>query len=258
MKEITNLKDEIAVYYDMLRDNQKKIVQKLEKHMPFYRFTFDKKTKSKEVIYDSTTNLFASAGLVVSKIIDDGKYYFVITKVSYLPKQFKKPSVVLFKAECSAQDVPSMYPIKLAGVITDASPSIFTVDLVEIMKTVKPKMEITVVGDKYEIASGSGYKAELVFENVKYKDLKTGKSFKHKNAVFNLSGNEKDEKSNKEIKDTVLRYCKELFPYEETRFEIARRVLKARIEGKKVKFDKKAYLEAQKKKAQIEKENAGL
>ena len=47
MKEITNLKDEIAVYYDMLRDNQKKIVQKLEKHMPFYRFTFDKKTKSK-------------------------------------------------------------------------------------------------------------------------------------------------------------------------------------------------------------------
>lgn len=258
MKEITNLKEEVAVYYDMLRNNQKKIIQKLEKHMPFYRFTFTTKTKSKEVIYDNATNLFASAGLVISKIFDDGKHYFVITKVSYLPKQFKKPSVVLFKAECNAQDVPSMYPIKLAGVIMDSSPSIFTVDIVEIMKTVRPKMEISVIGDKYEIASGSGYKAELIFENVKYKDLKKGQSFKHKNAVFNLSGNEKDEKSNGEIKDAVLRHCKELFPYEETRFEIARRVLKARSEGKKGKFDKKAYFEAQKKKAAQDKENAGL
>ena len=258
MKEITNIKDEISVYYDVLKDNQKKTIQKLEKFMPYYRFTFEKKVKNKEIIYDSATNLFASAGLVISKIFDEGKYYFVISKVSYLPKKFKKPSVVLFKAECSAQDVPNMYPIKLAGVITNSCPSIFTVDLVEIIKTVSPKMEITVVGDKYEIASGTGYKAELIFENVKYKDLKKNQSFKHKNAVFNLSADERDEKSNDEITDAVLRHCKELFRYEETRFEIARRVLKARSEGKKVKFDKNAYLEAQKKKAQQDKENAGL
>lgn len=257
MKEITNLEDTVTCYYDMLRDNQKKIVQKLEAHMPFYRFIFQKKIKSRELVFDTPTNLLESAGLVLSKIYDDGRYYFVLTKVSYLPSKFKKPSIVLFKAECAANDMPSMYPVKLAGVIGDSNPSVFTVDLVEVIKVVVPKIEIDVVGDKYAIASGSGYKAELLFENVKYKDLFTGRKFKHKNAAFVLSGKEEDAKSNNEIKGTVLRYCKELFPYDETRFEIARRVLSARERNKR-KFDKKAYLQEQKESEQKRKEEEGL
>jgi len=246
MKEITNIKDTVMYYYDMLRDNQAKIVQKLEDNLTFYRFSFTRKFKSHEIIYDTPTNLLSSAGLVLSKVYDDDKYYLIITKVSYLPKKFKKPSVVLFKAECTAQDVPNMYPVKLGGVISDSSPGIFTIDLVEVLKLVVPRIEISVNGDRYEIASGTGYKAEMFFENVNYKDLTSKVKFKHKNVVFALSGHPKDEKSNHEILGGVLRYCKELFPYEETRFEIARRVLAAR-KGTKKKFDKKAYLEAQKK-----------
>ncbi len=253
MKEITNLKDTVLYYYDMLRDNQQKIVQKLEEHLTFYRFSFNSKFRSQEIIYDTPTNLLSSAGLVLSKVYDDGKYYLIITKVSYLPKQFKKPSVVLFKAECSAQDVPSMYPVKLGGVISDSAPGIFTIDLVEVLKLVVPIIEITVKGDKYEIASGTGYKAEMFFENVFYRDLSSKVKFKHKNVVFALSGLSKDEKSNREILGGVLRHCKDLFPYDETRFEIARRVLTAR-KGEKKKFDKKAYLKEQNKKEDAEEE----
>ena len=256
MKEITNLQDTITYYYDMLRDNQKRIVQKLEAHMPFYRFPFEKKFRSREMIYDTKTNLLASAGLVLSKVYDDGAYYFILTKVSYLPPKFKKPSIVLFKAECAPNDVPSMFPVKLAGEISDSNPTIFTVDLVEVVKSVVPRIQIDVVGDKYNIISGTGYKAELLFENVKDKDLFTGKKFKHKNAAFVLSGKDEDAKNNQEIKGTVLRYCKELFPYDETRFEIAKRVLEARTSKKK--FNKKEYLKAQKDAEKQAKENEGL
>ena len=72
--------------------------------------------------------------------------------------------------------------------------------------------------------------------------------------MFALSANPKEEKDNREVRGAVLRYCKELFPYDETRFEIARRVLMARMGGKK-KISKKELLEQQKKKEQIEKEN---
>ena len=88
MKEITNIKDTALYYYDMLRDNQGKIIEKLEDHLTFYRFSYKGKFKSQEVIYDTPTNLLASAGLVLSKIYEDEKYYMVVTKVSYLPKQF--------------------------------------------------------------------------------------------------------------------------------------------------------------------------
>jgi len=246
MKEITNIKDTVLYYYDMLRDNKEKIIQKLEEHLTFYRFFYTGKFKSQEIIYDTPTNLLASAGLVLSKVYNDGKYYINITKVSYLPKQFKKPSVTLFKAECTAQDVPNMYPVKLGGVISDSNPAIFTVDLVEVIKTVVPRIEINVKGDRYEIASGSGYKAEMFFEDVYYRELTSKVKFKHKNVVFALSGLEKDEKSNREIRGGVLRYCKELFPYDETRFEIARRVLSARM-GEKKKFNKKEFMKGQKK-----------
>ena len=254
MKEITNIKDTALYYYDMLRDNQDKIIQKLEEHLTFYRFSYKGKFKSQEVIYDTPTNLLASAGLVISKIYEDDKYYMVVTKVSYLPKQFKKPSVILFKAECTAQDVPNMYPIKLGGVISDSNPSIFTVDLVEVIKIVVPKIQIEVKGDRYDIASGSGYKAEMRFENVFYKDIKSKVKFNHKNVVFALSAEPKEEKDNREVRGAVLRYCKELFPYDETRFEIARRVLMARM-GTKKKISKKELLEQQKKKEQQDKEN---
>lgn len=251
MKEITNIKDTALYYYDMLRDNQEKIIQKLEDHLTFYRFSYKGKFKSQEIIYDTPTNLLASAGLVISKVYENDKYYMKVTKVSYLPKQFKKPSVILFRAECSAQDVPNMYPIKLGGVISDNNPGIFTIDLVEVIKLVVPKIQIEVKGDRYDIASGSGYKAEMYFENVFYKDLKSKVKFKHKNVVFALSADPKEEKDNREVRGAVLRYCKELFPYEETRFEIARRVLAAKM-GEKKKISKKELLEAQKKKASEE------
>ena len=253
MKEITNIKDTATYYYDMLRDNQPKIIEKLEAHLPFYRFTYQKKVKSREIIYDTPKKLLASAGLVLSKVFDGEKHYIILTKVSYLPKQFKKPSVVLFKAECSPQDVPNMYPIKLAGVITDATPGIFTVDLVEVIKIVVPRIEINVQGDKYEIASGTGYRAEMLFEEVFYRDLATKGKFSHKNAAFVLSALEKDKKSNNEILGAVLRYCKELFPYEETRFEIARRVLAAR-QGEKKKFNKKDFKKNKKQETEENKE----
>lgn len=255
MKEITNLKDTVMYYYDMLRDNQQHIIDKLENHLTFYRFSFSNKFKSHEIIYDTATNLLTSAGYVLSKIYENGKYYLMITKVSYLPKKFKKPSVVLFKAEISAQEQPTSYPIELAGVIGDSASGIFTVDLVEVLKVVYPKMQIDVVGDRYNIASGTGYKAEMFFENVCYKDLTARMKFKHKNVAFALSGAKSDEKSNREILGGVLRYCKELFPYEETRFEIARRVLNARKNNSKKKFDKKEYLNSQKKTDEEEKKD---
>ena len=63
------------------------------------------------------------------------------------------------------------------------------------------------------------------FEKTQYKDLISGKKVSKYGVTFIAPTERKNEKYNNEILSIIDKYCTELVPYKQTRFEIAKRVL---------------------------------
>ena len=227
----------IKVHYDMIRNNQSTIISKLDRELGFYRIYFEKKIKGLEIIYDTPNNLLSSAGIVLSKQYEKGKFFFKVKKLSYLPTELRKPSEKFYLLECLPNEAPKDYPLQLSTAINNAFSNVFTIDLVDVVKNTIPKYEIKIKGDLHILTSGLGMKGQIVFEKVSYKDMLTGKKVKRLGATVTLPGEPVFKKETAEVLDAIERKCKELLVYKETRFEIAERLLKPKPQP--VKPDKK-------------------
>ncbi len=236
----------------MVRNGENFILDKLDRALGFYRIYFDRKIDGWEIIYDTPNHLLSSAGIVLSKQYD-GEIYFKVRKISYLPSQLRKPSEKLYLAKCKKQESPKDYPLQIAKAINDAFANIFTIDLVEVVKQVIPIYEIKVKGNAYILTSGTGAKGQIVFEKARYRDLVGGRKVKTKGATVTLSGDPNDKKEAEEVLDAIERRCKELLMYEESRFEIAQRLLRPKSAPKNVqKTPKKSKKEEKISEQQME------
>ena len=240
----------VKVHYDMIRNNEKQIVEKLDRELAFYRIYFERKLKGKEIIYDTPNNLLAGVGLVLSKQYEEDRVFFKVRKISYLPTELRKPSQKFYLSDCNGYESPKDFPLQIASAINNAFSNIFTIDLVEVVKQTIPKYEIKIKGNLYNLTSGSGMKGMLVFEKVVYKDLVSGRKVKCRGATVTLPGEESFKKEANEVLSAIERKCKELLRYKESRFEIAQRLLKPKDPSHK--FDKKALKESLKAKPQEE------
>lgn len=176
----------VKVHYDMIRNNEKEILYKLDRELAFYRIYFNRKVNGKEIIYDTPNNLLSGVGLVLSKQFEEGKVFFKVRKLSYLPTELRKPSQKFYLAECNGNESPKDYPLQISTAINNAFSNIFTIDLVEVVKQTIPKYEIKIKGNLYELTSGTGMRGTLVFEKVTYKDLVSGKKVKRRGATVTL------------------------------------------------------------------------
>ena len=236
----------VKVHYDMIRNNEKQILEKLDRELAFYRIYFYRKINGKEIIYDTPNNLLSGVGLVLSKQFEDNRVFFKVRKLSYLPTELRKPSQKFYLAECNGNESPKDYPLQISSAINNAFSNIFTIDLVEVVKQTIPKYEIKIKGNLYELASGTGMKGSIVFEKVVYKDLLTGKKVKRNGATVTLPGDPSFKKEADEVLAAIETRCKELLIYKESRFEIAQRLLKPKDPNHK--FDRKAFKESLKNK----------
>lgn len=223
----------VKVHYAMIRDNEREIVAKLDRALGFYRIYFEKNIKGLEIIYDTPNLLLSNAGIVLSKQFESGKCFFKVRKLSYLPTELRRPSEKFYLSECKGSEMPKDYPLQIASAINNAFSNVFKIDLVEVVKQTVPIYEILVKGRLYSLTSGSGMKGQLVFEDNCYKDLVHNKKVKTKGATITMPGENKKEIS--EVLDGVDRRCKELLRYEESRFEIAQRLLLSREKAEKEK-----------------------
>lgn len=236
----------VKVHYDMIRNNEKEILYKLDRELAFYRIYFNRKVNGKEIIYDTPNNLLSGVGLVLSKQFEDGKVFFKVRKLSYLPTELRKPSQKFYLAECNGNESPKDYPLQISTAINNAFSNIFTIDLVEVVKQTIPKYEIKIKGNLYELTSGTGMRGTLVFEKVTYKDLVSGKKVKRRGATVTLPNDPAFKKDSDEVLAAIETRCKELLLYKESRFEIAQRLLKPKDPNHK--FDRKAFKESLKNK----------
>lgn len=227
MKENERLEAEAVrkVHYIYIGKNYKKTINKLDEKLNYYRISNVGKFDSREIIYDVPSNMLSNAGLVLSKQYEGKSSYFKVRKISTLPGGYKRPGQKFQLGKCEGSEAPKDFPVQIANAISNSFANVFTIDLVSVVRQTVPKIEILITGQKYQIIGGTGYEASILVEDAVYKDLQTNKKVKREGFTIKLPKDEKWERENKEILDVIEHYCKELVPYELSRFEIAQRLL---------------------------------
>ena len=220
------LEQTVTYHYVLLGFSSfKKVLEKIEGLLNFYRVEPAGKTSAKEVIYDVNGDVLSDAGIVLSKQFEDGKILFNIRKLSLLPGAMKKPSRKLILGELEADEEPKDFSKQISAAIENTFSTPLTMDLDSFIKRTFPKIEIKIVGNKYKIIGGTGFRGLFVHEFATYRDIKTNKKVEREGVVLQLNTLPEYEKENAQFLDFIEREVKELGPYNASRFEIAQKLL---------------------------------
>lgn len=206
--------------YDIIIDNEKFTLHKLQRSLGFYSIILDGKIAEIETVYDTDKRLLTGAGLILRKKSSPKRTYFSLVRinsVASLQNREKKS----FLGECDANDQPSDFPVQIADEINRIFNNLFTVNLVDIVKHSKPYLHIDITGNRYRIISGTGYEVIMSFENLKVRDARTGRKAKKRVCSLKMELDPNYEKERMQILDAIERNCKELFLLERNHFEIA-------------------------------------
>lgn len=214
--------------YDILIDNEKRILSKISRNIGFYSVVYSGKLKKVETIYDTDKYLLTGAGLVIRKINIPERTYFSLIRISEVSKVSSREKKY-FLGECEPKDQPSDFPVQIADAIQNVYNNLFTINVVDIVKHTSAYIITEMSGNVYKIISGTGYEAEMSFETWKVKDARTGKKVKIRNFSLDFALDPAYEKEREHILWVVDRYCKELVPLNRNRFEIAEVAVRPRV-----------------------------
>ena len=142
MPEIKKQFQDMKYEYDILKSDEKKIVNKLNFHLSFYSFRPFQKSKKLEIFYDTETNLLSSAGIVLSKVIRDKASFIQISKINYISSNANKASKKVKITDCQPKQTPRDFAFQIATAITNMYENIFTIDLTEVLKKVSPFIQV--------------------------------------------------------------------------------------------------------------------
>ncbi len=243
--------------YDIIIDNERLTLQKLSRGLGFYNVVPEGTAHEVEIVYDTDRKLLTGAGLILRKKMNEKRAYFSLVRISTMNnvQQREKKS---FLGECEPKDQPSNFPVQIADGINKIFNNLFTVNVADIVQHCTPYVRIEILGNKYKIISGTGYQAEMSFETLKIRDLRTGRHAERRNFSLNTELNPQYERERQHILDVIDHKCKELFFVNRNRFEIAEAAVKIHEpkpnqkngEQKKTKKQIKAEIKAKKKQEQ--------
>ncbi len=238
--------------YYLIIDDERMTINKLVAKLGFYSVRFDKKIIEREIVYDTDAKLLTGVGLNLRKKIMPDRAYFSLVRVNSLTSSLQLREKKSFLGNCEINDEPSDFPTQIADAIDNIFNNLFTVNLVDIVKHTTPYIDITIRGNEYKIVSGTGYEISASFEDLKIKDMRTGR--KGRKRIFSLKMEEDPEfeMERNQVEEVIARYCKELAPTLKNRFEISETVVKtvelSPEEIKKQKEEMKARKKEKKKK----------
>ena len=205
----------------------KEILKKLSVKMPYYKFTNVGSNNLKEIFYDVEGNMLSDAGIVLSKSITKKDTFFNVRRLSRVSKKKYKLD------KCEPDDNPKDFAVQIADAIEDSFSTPLSIDLESIVKKTKPIISLDIDKTIYEIVCGTGYKAKLVYEDVEYRDIKTGKKIRQEGAT--LVAPIEDCEETEEILNIIERNIAGLSLYNASRFEIAQKLLYSN--GEKLNLD---------------------
>ena len=114
--------------------------------------------------------------------------------------------------------------------LTDGIKQMFTtqfyIDLDNVLKTVVPKIEMDSKKTIFKVFSGRGFKGEMIFEDVSIKNFETKRTaFTMMLTIRQLSGRF-DNSDFEDFTSKIEKYCREVMPTNDTKYEIAKRMTK--------------------------------
>ncbi len=247
MGNFINLSKEGECNYIALTEKPFEKVLAIEKKISLHRFSFVKRYRTNQVFYDTSTNLLEKAGIVLSKVSTPEKTYFMVERQSFLPKTFSRRNEQVFIHEVGIRDKVSDHAFYLVDGIKSLFTTQFTIDLENVLKNIFPKIIVSSDVAKYNVLSGGGFKAILLFKDVKIKNLETKRKAANKLLNVSIDCPETYMTAFKYFNQQIDKYCKELVPFDESLYDYAHRVTKP-LPQKKLTKEEKQQLKNKNKK----------
>lgn len=231
--------------FDIIIDNESLTLQKLSRSLGFYTIQFAGKISEVETVYDTDKKLMTGAGLILRKKQTPARAYFSLVRVSSM-KNVKQREKKSFLGECDHGDQPSDFPVQIAEEINKIFNNLFTINLVEIVSHCTPYVRTEISGNRYKILSGTGYEAEISFEDLRVRDMRTGRKGRKRICSLKMELDPNYERERQQILDSIERHCKELVEIDRNHFEISEVLIRPPV-IKETPVDKKAEKNKKKK-----------
>ena len=210
----------VRMNYDIVIDNERLTVQKMMNNLGFFTIIPLGRVKEGEIVYDTERKLLTGSGLILRKKIDVDRTYFSLIRISSIGN-IETREKKSFLGECELKDQPSDFPVQIADSINKIFNNLFTIDLVDVVKHCTPYIQYEIIANKYKIVSGTGYEAEMQFEELRIRDMRTGRKARKRNFSIKLMLDPNYEHERERILEVIDKYCKELVLLKRNRFEIA-------------------------------------
>lgn len=224
-KEFENYRE---CHYVLLGFSQfKDILAKFVENLKFYRLKPLGKSNTQEIIYDVPERTITDAGVIISSIKEGGKRYLRIKKISLLQGELKRPTKTYVLGQLYDEEEPKDYSMQISQVIDNSFTMKFTIDIDEVVQKTEPIIEVDIENTKYNMICGTGYRAELLFENATYKDIESGRKVERQGVTLRLPI-EPCKESDDLLSMIDHKIC-EIAPYNLTRFEIAQKLLYPKV-----------------------------
>lgn len=211
--------------YTLFSKNAIKQVISLQAILPMYTFIAEDKYKSKQVFLDSGNNLLSSAGVILSKTTEKNKAYFKVEmeQLRNSTSSILKRSEKVYIHNVGVKDNVKDHLFFLANGIKAMFSTQFTIDLDNVLKMIVPKIELKTKRSIFKVFSGNGFKAELIFDEIDVRNFESRRgtslqtlTVKQTSAIQNTQF--------EEFTNKLEKFCKEIIPTEDTKFEIVKRM----------------------------------
>ena len=227
-KFIEKSSEGVKTYTLFAKTTMKKVLQ-LQDVLHLYTFIPESRSVQKEVYLDSPNNLLKSAGLNLCKSTENNKAFFKVERERY-DSSTKRNNIQrvekVFIHEIGLRDTVQDHMFFLTDGIKQMFTTKFYIDLDNVLKTVVPKIEMDSKKTIFKVFSGRGFKGEMIFEDVSIKNFETKRTaFTMMLTIRQLSGRF-DNSDFEDFTSKIEKYCREVMPTNDTKYEIAKRMTK--------------------------------
>lgn len=215
-------------YYDVLSKKTFSDIAALDRRLPLYSFENQGGSKLRETYFDTPGKLLESAGLTLCKIVEGNKAKFIVQKQfsSASRLTIAKKDEKVFVHDIEPNDDVKKHMISIIDGITSMFTTNFSVDLENVLKTVKPKLDILTKYSQLKVFSGNGFKGIINFEEVQFKNYETRKNVERLLMKVQMISSPAFISSFDDFNHELERFCKTIFEIHDTKFQIAERVTK--------------------------------
>lgn len=186
----------------------------------------DSMMSSSETFYDTPADLLSRSGIILSKVVEQGKCYLKIQKQSFIPQTFRTVEDVIFIHECGLRDKIVDHSLYLVDGITTLFATNFTIDFDNVFKTVVPRLVISTKSNILRYTSVSGFRANLHQEAITFDNRITRRKVKKDCLKIENISPKNYDKEYEDFVRLVEKHCKELLPITEDTYDYAMRLTK--------------------------------